>query len=283
MLPSDFCPEEYLRIHPDVRLAGIDPAQHYLAWGISENRSYKRDPAAVTPIVERLYQFDGLASKHNHDFMSDPRFIKAYARGVKAARGADYKWYWRVHMGLWAARTAARHEGDFVECGVNYGVLSSAIMEDLDWNNCSRKFYLLDTYAGVDDRYLSDQEKISGATEKNRKLIANGFYTSNIDSVRENFAEWPNAVIVQGSIPDTLVEIKSSQIAFLHIDLNCTLPEVAAIEHLWERLVPGAVVLLDDYAYYGYHPQKEGMDEWASRANIAIASLPTGQGLLIKP
>jgi len=89
------------------------------------------------------YQQDGLSSIHNHEFMHDPRFIAAYARGVSAV-GQDYHWYWRMHIGLWAAQTAARLPGDFVECGVNRGFLSSIMA-------------LLDTFRGVDPRVLSDQ------------------------------------------------------------------------------------------------------------------------------
>ncbi len=281
-LPADFSPDEYLRLHPDVRLSGIDPTQHYLAWGRDEGRAYKRGNDTLYAKVEGVFTADGLSSIHNHDFMSDPRFIAAYERGVQAA-GTDYNWFWRVYMGLWAARTAAKHGGDFVECGVNHGFLSSAIMHDLDWNSTSRTFYLLDTFAGVDDRYLSDLEKMGGVADKSRKWIEDGTYTSSIESVINNFAEWPNAKIIQGTIPETLTQIDSTQIAFLHIDLNCTIPEVAAIEYLWDRLVPGAIILLDDYAYHGYQPQKEGMDQWAEKMNVSIASLPTGQGLLIKP
>lgn len=281
-LPEDFSPEEYLKLHPDVRMSGLDPAQHYLAWGQGEKRLYKRDPNSLYPKVEGVFGSDGLSSIHNHDFMSDDSYIAAYARGVEAV-GSDYKWFWRVHIGLWAARTAAKHGGDFVECGVNYGFLSSAIMKDLDWNNTGRTFYLLDTFSGIDDRYLSDQEKIGGVSDKSRKQVENGTYTSNIEAVRNNFSEWPSARIIQGTIPDTLTSITSTKIAYLHIDLNCTFPEVAALEYLWDRLVPGAIILLDDYAYYGYQSQKDGMDQWAAKMNISIASLPTGQGLLIKP
>ncbi|MFO1082638.1 MAG: hypothetical protein U1E23_18685 [Reyranellaceae bacterium] len=61
----------------------------------------------------------------------DEVFKQAYARGVQAA-GRDYRWQWRVHIGLWAARHAAHPPGDFVECGVNRGFLSSSIMQMLD-------------------------------------------------------------------------------------------------------------------------------------------------------
>lgn len=228
------------------------------------------------------YNSDGLLSHHNHDFMRDPAFLSAYARGVQAAE-QDYGWYWRVHVGLWAASSAMRLAGDFVECGVNRGFLSSAIMHHLNWNAHERVFYLLDTFAGLDERYVSEQELAHGAMQKNQDALSSGFYTTNVDRVRANFSEWKNTRIVQGSIPETLTQITSAQVAFAHIDMNCAPPEVAALEYLWPRLVPGAMVLLDDYAYYGYEAQKAAMDEFSARHGVSIVSLPTGQGLLIRP
>jgi len=117
---------------------------------------------------------------------------------------------------------------------------------------------------------------------RNAHDIASGFYTFDVKQVRDNFTEWKNVEIVVGAIPETLPEIKSEQIAFLHLDLNCSMPEIAAMEALWHRLTPGAFVLLDDYAYDGYRSQKIGMDVWAGANNVPVLSLPTGQGLLIK-
>jgi len=77
-------------------------------------------------VADDIYDQDGLRSVHDHEFMRDPAFRRAYARGVQAA-GTDYGWHWRVHVGLWAASCAARIEGDFAECGVNRGFMASAI------------------------------------------------------------------------------------------------------------------------------------------------------------
>lgn len=228
------------------------------------------------------YDQDGLSSIHNHEFLEEPRFQRAYQRGVQAA-GQDYRWHWRVHVGLWAAASAARLRGDFVECGVNRGFMSSAIMHFLDWNRQGRVFYLLDTFRGLDERLVSAEEKTAGVMERNRMELESGFYTTDVDSVRRNFAEWKNHTIIAGTIPHTLTQIASRRIAFAHIDLNCSPPEVAAMKFLWQRLVPGAIVLLDDYAYHGYRSQKLGMDRFARMKRIEILSLPTGQGLLIRP
>ena len=229
-----------------------------------------------------VYDQDGLRSIHNHEFVDDPAFRKAYERGVSAA-GDDYRWHWRVHVGLWVAACAARLKGDFVECGVNRGFLSSAIMDYLDWDSLGKHFYLLDTFRGLDERFVSSADRASGAVEKNRKSVESGFYVQGIEEVRANFSQWKNVSLIEGSIPGTLPQVHAEKIAYLHLDMNCSPPEVAAIQFFWERLVPGAFALLDDYAYYGYLSQKIAMDQFAHEKGIEILSLPTGQGLLVKP
>lgn len=228
------------------------------------------------------YCQDGLISIHNHDFVSNPAFQRAYERAIQAG-GHDYNIHWRAHVALWAATSASKLAGDFVECGVNRGFLSSAILHHLDWNKMDRKFYLLDTFQGLDPRFVSEEEKALGVLEHNKHYLETGGYVSTVDSVRKNFSEWPNAIIIQGSIPETLPQVRSDAIAYLHLDLNCAPPEVAAIDYFWNRLVPHAFVLLDDYAYSGYEPSKRAMDSFAATKNVPIVSLPTGQGLLMKP
>ncbi len=228
-----------------------------------------------------VYNQDGLRTIHNHDFMKEASFCKAYDRGCRAA--SDYRWHWRVHIGLWAASTASKLAGDFVECGVNRGFLSSAIMEFLDWDSLKRTFYLLDTFEGLDLRYVSDEDRERGTVEENECLLESGYYVQGVESVKSNFSQWKNVRIIKGSIPETLNQVDTSSVAYLHLDLNCSPPEVAALNFFWDRLLPGAVVLLDDYAYQGFESQKHAMDAVAQEKRVVIASLPTGQGLLIKP
>ncbi len=64
--------------------------------------------------------------------------------------------------------------------------------------------------------------------------------------------------------------------------MNCAYPERAALEFFWDHLSPGAIVLLDDYAYFGHDRQASTMDAAACALGTRILSLPTGQGVLIK-
>ena len=240
-------------------------------------RKPKLNPLSVVGHVVRglgLPYEDGLMSRHNRDFLEDPDFVRAYARGIEAS--GDLGWRWRVHIGLWAASTAVRQPGDFIECGVNRGFLSTAIMEYLDWNRLSKQFWLLDTFAGIDLSQLEGDE-LAAARERNERMDL-----ADADSVRAWFSQWRNVNVIEGSVPATLPLVHADQIAFLHLDMNSSAPEVAALEYFWERLVPGAVVLFDDYGYRGYEAQRYALGALARRRDMPIASLPTGQGLLIR-
>src|SRR5204863_7554220 len=104
------------------------------------------------------YMQDGVFTVHNDHFRHTATFREAYNRGVAAAKGIDPGFEWRVHVALWAATTSLHVPGDFVECGVNAGFMSSAIMHHLRWNTLGRKFYLIDTFRGpVLQQYSSEE------------------------------------------------------------------------------------------------------------------------------
>ena len=130
---------------------------------------------------------------------------------------------------------------------------------------------------------VSAAERERGYLERNERLLETGVYVSGVESVRENFSEWKNVVIVQGAVPEILPEVAAEKIAYLHLDMNSSYPEVTAAEYFWPRLVDGAFVLADDYGRPGLSPTKPVLDEFARKKNVSICSLPTGQGLMIKP
>ena len=71
---------------------------------------------------------DGLATKHNADFMKDARFLRAYELGKQTGSWRHYVIHWRAYVACWAASMGALHEGDFVECGVYRGGFSRMIL-----------------------------------------------------------------------------------------------------------------------------------------------------------
>lgn len=229
-----------------------------------------------------IFSYDGLINDpkviHNHDFMRDPRYVRAYEVAEKAL-GYDHKMFWRLHVALWCASQAQKLPGDFVECGVWRGFLATAIMSYIPWPNANKQFYLFDTWEGLDERYLTEGERSNQAKLDHFKP----YYANQYESVKEYFSNYPNVHLVKGSVPETLGSVEIGAVSYLSLDMNCAPPELAAAEYFWDRLVPGGMILLDDYGFVSYEDQKRGFDQFAARHGIEVLALPTGQGLIIKP
>ncbi len=221
------------------------------------------------------YNQDGLACVHKCDFLHDPRFQEAYSAGKATQSWKESSIHWRVQVACWAASHAIKLEGDFVECGVNRGGLAIATILFSDFASTEKCYYLLDTYKGLAETHLSAPERSSG-----RYL---NLYDECLDDVRSTFAKFSGVRIIPGTVPETLAQVTTEKVAYLSIDMNCAMPELAAIEFFWPKLVAGGIVLLDDYGWQGHDEQKEALDRFAKSKNVLILSLPTGQGLLLKP
>jgi O-methyltransferase len=221
------------------------------------------------------YNQDGLATRHNCDFIKEERFARAYKAGEETGSWGGATIHWRAFIACWAAQKGMSIEGDFVECGVNRGGLARTVLEYTALHQTSRKFYLLDTFNGLVERYITAEEKALGRRA--------GGHEECFDAVKITFSDYPNTVIIKGAIPETLSKVSASKIAYLSIDMNCTEPEIAAAEYFWDRLSSGAVMLLDDYGWGGHIMQKKAFDQFAVERGVLILALPTGQGLIIKP
>jgi O-methyltransferase len=109
------------------------------------------------------------------------------------------------------------------------------------------------------------------------------WYSECFEVAQENFAPYERVRLVRGTVPQTLATVPIEQVAYLSLDMNVAPPEVAALEFFWDKLAPGAPVMLDDYGWVGYRPQKDALDEFASRKGVEILTLPTGQGVILRP
>lgn len=109
-------------------------------------------------------------------------------------------------------------------------------------------------------------------------------YVECYAEVARNFAPFPNAHLVRGEVPEALAQFPEERsVTYLLIDMKIVDPEIAALVFFWPKLVPDAVVLLDDYRWTSHRAQKLAMDAFAKSVDCSFLSLPTGQGVLLKP
>lgn len=221
----------------------------------------------------------------NTDFLDDPRFMEAYRAGMNSGHkigrpaGSDLDIHieWRIVVCCWAGWHARQLEGAFVECGTNTGIMSLAICNYIDFNATDKHFYLFDTFKGIPVDQISPQEQALGREAENT------MYEECYETTKNNFKAFPKARLIRGRVPDSLETVDIDKVCYLMLDMNITKPELAALTHFWDKLVSGAIVLMDDYGWMAYHNQKMALDAFAEEKGVKILNLPTGQGLLIKP
>lgn len=217
-------------------------------------------------------------------FKGDPAFARAFA----AIRGShQYDQYdgpdsiaWRLNTLIWAGRCALRTGGEFVECGTFKGDMASVVLETLGPERISR-FWLFDSFDGLSPDYSTadDYPDNPGFLEfANEIYQRDGLY----EYVCARFAAYDNVRVVKGFLPETLDVAMPVEIGFLHVDLNSPRAEIAVLEKLFERVVPGGVIVFDDYGWKMFHRQKEAEDKFMAICGYDVLELPTGQGLVVK-
>ena len=201
----------------------------------------------------------------NLSFLDDAEFMAAF--GKHAATDIEKSIIWRTHVLCWAARNGLRLEGDFLECACYKGTSARIVCDCVDFGNSGKRYYLYDLFEHSDDM---DHH---GMPEHGADL-----YTR----VKQRFVDLENVIVTQGSVPEILRQVAPEKIAFLHLDINSVAAEIGALELLFERIVPGGVIVLDDYGWLGYRAQKEAEDSFFAARGYRVLELPTGQGLVIK-
>jgi O-methyltransferase len=223
---------------------------------------------------DRLLSLDKSAG-----FLKDENFRKYFEQ--LQSDNKDLSIAWRMHVLLWAVKSILHLEGDLVECGTFLGDMAWMIVKFFQFEKINKKFFLYDSFHGLHDKYASKNDYPEGMGTYD---FLKEFYqkNSNYEFVTQRFSAYKNVIITKGYLPEVLDTVLSEQIAFLHIDLNSPYPEYKTIERLYDILVPGAIVIYDDYGWEVFEKQKIAADTFAQQKGISILELPTGQGLFIK-
>ena len=228
------------------------------------------------------YSNDLLYTFHSADFLNDPLFIESYELGKNTDGGTLLKNYdiqWRIHVLCWAASHAMNLEGDFVDCGVHTGIFARAVIHYTNFQNSNKKYYLLDTFNGLASKYSTNEEMERNNLMGYDKEDGNTLFKK----VTNTFKDF-NTKIIKGPVPETLTEVNADKICYLSVDMNCVQPEIDALHFFWDRMVSGGIIILDDYGYANVtQDQRMAHDQFAKSKGVQILTLPTCQGILIKP
>jgi O-methyltransferase len=234
-------------------------------------------------MFEATYAADGTAvANKSMNFMRNAQFDAAWKQVSEFNNpywpGGTPDVRWRMHVCVWAARHALKVPGDFIECGVNTGMMMSMICQLTALPKTRRRALMFDTYSGIPVQSLPDDER-----DMAQRWNKNIYTFDSYEVAQRAFAPYPNVQLVKGVLPESLDTVDIKSVAYLSMDLNVASAEVASAEALWPKLSPGAVVVLDDFGFSDHLPQYAAWTRFANARGVSILEMPTGQGLILVP
>ncbi|MGO4535637.1 TylF/MycF/NovP-related O-methyltransferase [Leifsonia sp. 2MCAF36] len=198
----------------------------------------------------------------------------------------------KLYAGIMAARYINRYNiaGAVVECGVWRGGSMHAIARALDGSGAhDRDLYLFDTYEGMTAPGPKDRR---GDGRPAADLLASYDKTSRVwayaslEDVQEGFRQVPypeeKLHFIKGPVEETVPGQAPERIALLRLDTDWYESTAHELVHLYDRLTPGGVLLLDDYGWW--QGSREAVDEFLARTGARLYLARTGSGrVAIKP
>ena len=204
-------------------------------------------------------------------FRNDRDFLSIYKDLAENAKEKERKW--RVHVFLWAFKNGLLLDGDIIECGVFRGFSSAVAVRYTEFEKIDKKLFLFDTWEGIPEAQM----------DKDRKQIEAYKNIENYEKVVERFSSYKNVKLIKGQVPDVFKTIEMpKKISFLHLDMNNATAEIGALEALFEKMVKGAICILDDFGFQIAREQTRAETDWFSKRGFPICEIPTGQGIVIK-
>ena len=152
--------------------------------------------------------------------------------------------------------------GDIVECGVFRGGSLKRIARAARDVAPGKTIYGCDSYEGFpEDSVGSNDWTFFRRTSRLKDKFAGANHVPD-RLARFCVAFGVNGRIVKGYFSDTLPSLPAARIAFLHIDSDTYSSHVECLTTLYDRIVPGGIVVFDDYDQPKWPGAKKAIDEF---------------------
>jgi len=176
----------------------------------------------------------------------------------------------RLFMLYQFAHHASTMPGDIAEVGVYKGGTARLFAEcTIDSN---KRIHLFDTFDG-----MPSQETFTAFGQK-REL----FTDTGLDAVVDFVGHRERVFSHKGIFPHTAADLQDRQFSLVHLDADLYESTKSGLEFFWPRMVPGGVIVLDDYGSQHWYGVKRAVEEFAQEFNVAPINTTLFQCVCIK-
>lgn len=215
------------------------------------------------------------ASPDDFDLKAFPDLTDAERQIVRAVKSFTMTSVERIVCLINAVNyiTENRIEGDIAECGVwRGGSMMTVALTLLARGDASRNLYLYDTFEGMSQPTGFDKsfDGVSAEAQMNQE---NGKWCyAGIEDVRRNILStgYPEDKIhlVKGKVEDTIPQTAPADLSLLRLDTDWYESTKHELNHLFPRLAPEGVLVIDDYGHW--QGARRAVDEYFAESNRKI-------------
>lgn len=175
--------------------------------------------------------------------------------------------------------------GDFVECGVWKG--GSAMAAALSFAT-PRPIHLFDTYEGMTAPTEADVRRTDGrgavelleAAPKSAGIWCVVSCEEVVANMRSTGYPGDKVICVEGRVEETIPSRAPDRISVLHLDTDWYESTKHELEHLYPRLSPGGILIIDDYGRWA--GARKAVDEYF-RGTVFLHRIDDTAVALTKP
>lgn len=164
--------------------------------------------------------------------------------------------------------------GHIVECGVYKGtsLIRFATFREVLENTYSRKIIGFDAFGKFPE--YKDQDYSDTKIIEKFKQTGDGISVDELKMVFD-YKSFSNFELIQGDILTTVPQYLKShpefRMALLHVDVDVYKPSVVILNLLYDRIVKGGILILDDYGRMA--GETKAVDEFLVGKNILVEKL----------
>lgn len=187
--------------------------------------------------------------------------------------------------------------GDIVELGVYRGATLFSwanFMEVRNMGDRQKQVIGFDNFEGFGELDAKDGAESSDVGKQSGGFDSGVFEDQLRDAIRifdaDRFIPYKaRIVLVKGDIEETVPQyVKQNpglRISLLHFDADLYRPTLIGLEHLWSLVVPGGLVLFDEYGIPPWEGESKAVDEFFAGKQVEIKRLdwcPNPGGYIVK-
>jgi hypothetical protein len=165
--------------------------------------------------------------------------------------------------------------GDIVEIGVfkGSGVATFSKLLEIYSPHSIKKIIGFDIFDPSNSDSILNKDNITDSENMNivySRVDKNDRTLDNI-TLQLNNMNIDNYLLIEGDVADTLPAFTSAnpgfRISLLYIDVDIERPTYNALKYLWDRVVPGGIIIFDEYEYHKFS-ESCGVDAFLKENNI---------------